>query len=50
VIRLASIQTQPKPPYDRVKAELRKQIATERLQAQVAQWRKEAKLTVLQAP
>lgn len=50
VIRLNSLQTQPKPAYERVKAELRKLIAGERLQAQLAQWRKEAKLTVLQAP
>lgn len=50
VIRLTSIRTQPKPPYEQVKAEMRKQIATERVQAQLAQWRKEAKLTVLQAP
>lgn len=50
VIRLTSLQTQPKPAYERVKAELRKQIAGERLQAQLAQWRKDAKLTVLKAP
>jgi hypothetical protein len=36
--------------YEKVKAELRKQIAQERLQAQLAQWRKDAKLKVLQAP
>jgi peptidyl-prolyl cis-trans isomerase C len=30
VIRLASLQTQPKPAYERVKAELRKQVAQER--------------------
>ena len=50
VIRLGSVQTQPKPPYEQVKAEMRKQIAGERLQAQLAQWRKDAKLTVLKAP
>lgn len=50
VIRLAAIQTQPKPTYERVKTELHKLIAGERMQAQLAQWRKEAKLTVLQAP
>ncbi len=50
VIRLTSMQTQPRPAYESVKAELRKQIAGERLQAQLAQWRKDAKLKVLQAP
>lgn len=50
VIRLHSVQTQPRPPYEQVKAEMRKQIAAERLQAQLAQWRKDAKLTVLKAP
>ncbi|MCR5883593.1 peptidylprolyl isomerase [Rhizobacter sp. J219] len=50
VIRLTALHTQPKPTYERLKDELRKLIAGERLQAQLAQWRKEAKLTVLQAP
>lgn len=50
VIRLRSLQTEPKPAFDAVKGELRKQIAGERLQAQLVQWRKEAKLTMLPAP
>lgn len=50
VIRLHALQSQPKPAFDAVKSELRKQVATERLQAELARWRKAAKLTVLQAP
>lgn len=50
VIRLGALHRQPKPRFEDIKSELRKQIATQRLQAQLTQWRQEAKLTVLQAP
>ncbi|MGY4827937.1 peptidylprolyl isomerase [Sphaerotilaceae bacterium SBD11-9] len=50
VIRLSSVRTLPPAPYEKIKAGLRNEITTERLRAQLAQWRKEAKLTPLQAP
>lgn len=50
VIRLNATRTGPLPPFEAAKAGLRSDIAAERLQAQLAQWRKEAKLSVLQAP
>jgi len=50
VIRLSSLRTLPPPPFEKVKSGLRSEIATERLQAQLVQWRKEAKLTMLPAP
>jgi peptidyl-prolyl cis-trans isomerase C len=50
VIQLNALRTLPPPPFEKLKAGLRNEIATERLQAQIVQWRKEAKLTMLQAP
>ncbi|HET7793012.1 MAG TPA: peptidylprolyl isomerase [Rhizobacter sp.] len=50
VIRLASLRTQPLPPYEKLKPGLRDTITTERLRAQLAEWRRSAKVTPLQAP
>ncbi|MET0333964.1 MAG: peptidylprolyl isomerase [Rhizobacter sp.] len=50
VIRLTSQRTNPKRPFEDLKAGLRAQIVTEQLQSQLAQWKKEAKVTVLKAP
>lgn len=50
VIRLHKLRTHPKPDFESVKASLRQQIVAERLQAQLDQWKKDAKLTVVQAP
>lgn len=50
VIQLRSMRTLEKPPFESLRASLRTQIVNERLQAQIAQWRRQAKLSVLQAP
>ncbi|MBL0730244.1 peptidylprolyl isomerase [Piscinibacter sp. HJYY11] len=50
VIRLNAQRTIEKQPFEALKAALHTEIATERLQAQLTQWKKEAKLTVLKAP
>lgn len=50
VIHLSASKPLPKPAFETVRAALRSQVVSERLQAQLDQWRKEAKLTVLQSP
>ncbi|HEY0821431.1 MAG TPA: peptidylprolyl isomerase [Rhizobacter sp.] len=50
VIRLDGQRTVKKQAFESLKAALRTQIVSERLQAQLTQWKKEAKLTVLKAP
>ncbi len=50
VIQLHAMRSLEKPSLEAMKPELRSQLVNERLQAQVAQWRKDARLTLLQAP
>lgn len=50
VIRLNAQRKFDKQPFETIKQALRMQIGSERLQAQVAQWKKEMKLTLLKAP
>ncbi len=50
VIRLHTLRTHPRPAFESIKASLRQQVVAERLQAQLDQWKKDAKLTVVQAP
>jgi len=50
VILLRSKRSLPKPSFDTVRASLRAQVVNEQLEAQLAQWRKQAKLTVVQTP
>jgi peptidyl-prolyl cis-trans isomerase C len=50
VIQLHEMRSLGKPPFDAMKPALRAQLVNEQVQAQVAQWRKEATLTLLQAP
>jgi peptidyl-prolyl cis-trans isomerase C len=50
VIRLNAQRTVEKLPFESLKAALRGQVTSERLQAQLTQWKKEAKVTVLKAP
>ncbi len=50
VIQLRAIRLLQKPAFEAASASLRTQIVSERLEAQIAQWRNEAKLTRLQAP
>lgn len=50
VVQLHSMRTLEKASFEAMKPALRSQLVGERVQAQVAQWRKDAQLTVLQAP
>ena len=50
VVQLHSMRTLEKASFDVMKPALRSQLVGERVQAQVAQWRKEARLEILQAP
>jgi len=50
VVQLHSMRSLDKPSFDAMKPALRSQLVGEQVQAQVAQWRKDAKLTLLQAP
>ncbi len=50
VIQLHAMRSLDKPSLDAMKPTLRSQLVSERVQAQLAQWRKDARLTVLQAP
>ncbi|MBC7957714.1 MAG: peptidylprolyl isomerase [Cytophagales bacterium] len=50
VIQLHTMRGLEKPSLEEMKPALRSQLVTERVQAQVAQWRKDARLTKLQAP
>lgn len=50
VIRLRTIRSLEKAPFEAVKPALRSQLVNERVQAQVAQWRRDAQLKMLQAP
>ncbi|MBC7992472.1 MAG: peptidylprolyl isomerase, partial [Rhizobacter sp.] len=50
VIQLHTMRSLDKEPFEVMKPALRSQIVNERVQAQVAQWRKEARLEFFQAP
>lgn len=50
VIQLHTLRSLDKEPFEEMKPALRSQIVNERVQAQVAQWRKEARLEMLQTP
>jgi hypothetical protein len=50
VIQLRSIRSLEKAPFEAMKATLHSQLVNERVQAQVAQWRKEAQLKMMQVP
>jgi peptidyl-prolyl cis-trans isomerase C len=50
VVRLSSSRTLPKKTYEVMKPKLRTPLVKEKLDAQIAQWRKEAKVTVLGTP
>lgn len=50
VIRLKASRPLQRPTFETLRASLRAQVVSERLQAQLDQWRKEAKLSVLPTP
>jgi peptidyl-prolyl cis-trans isomerase C len=50
VVQLHSMRSLEKASFETMKQALRSQLVNERVQAQVAQWRKEARLEMLQAP
>lgn len=50
VIQLHTMRILDKDPFEAMKPALRSQLVNERVQAQVAQWRKEARLEILRAP
>lgn len=50
VVQLHSMRTLEKASFDAMKPALHSQLVGERVQAQVAQWRKEARLEMLQTP
>lgn len=50
VVQLHSMRSLEKASFDAMKSALRSQLVGERVQAQVAQWRKDARLEMLQTP
>jgi peptidyl-prolyl cis-trans isomerase C len=50
VVQLHSMRSLEKASFDAMKPALRSQLVAEQVQAQVVQWRKEARLEILQAP